>query len=118
MWRNTTNQRMRTAALLGLLWYMRETPSKFMKICKPSDSEEDVIKGMVIGILVVVENVMEPLPVFYNGVALVIEEKVLMRQQSDIPIAFLKLMRLVDCLLWNFYTCEMNVSRLSTGTKK
>ncbi|KAL1250732.1 hypothetical protein QQF64_018528 [Cirrhinus molitorella] len=55
-------------------------------------------RGVVIGILVVVENVMEPLPAFYNGVALVIEEKVLMRQLSDIPIAFLKLMGLVYAL--------------------
>ncbi|GAA6101254.1 uncharacterized protein LOC113633890 [Tachysurus ichikawai] len=32
----TTNQKMKTAALLGLPWYMRETPSKFMKICEVS----------------------------------------------------------------------------------
>ncbi|KAL1251131.1 hypothetical protein QQF64_018927 [Cirrhinus molitorella] len=70
--KTTRNQRMRTAALLGLLCYMRETPSKFMTICEPSDHEEDVIKGVVIGILVVVEHLMEPLPAFYNGVALVL----------------------------------------------
>ncbi|XP_059399324.1 sterile alpha motif domain-containing protein 3-like [Carassius carassius] len=96
--KNTTNQRMRTAALLGLPWYMRETPSKFMKICEPSDREEDVIKGVVIGILVVVENVIEPLPEFYNDVALVIEEEVVMRHLSDIPNAFLNLMGLVYAL--------------------
>ncbi|XP_065131505.1 uncharacterized protein [Paramisgurnus dabryanus] len=64
----------------------------------PSDRDEDVIKGMVIGILVVVENVMEPLPEFYNDVALVIEEEVVMRHLSDIPNAFLNLMGLVYAL--------------------
>ncbi|KAA0716598.1 hypothetical protein E1301_Tti019190 [Triplophysa tibetana] len=64
---------MKTAALLGLQWYMREISSKFMKICEPSDLEEDVIKGVVIGILVVVENVMEPLPALYKDVALTAE---------------------------------------------
>ncbi len=55
---------------------------------KPSDCEEDVIKGVVIGILVVVEDVMDPLPAFYNDVALMIEEEVVMRHLSDIPNAF------------------------------
>ncbi|GAA6101255.1 uncharacterized protein LOC113633890, partial [Tachysurus ichikawai] len=64
----------------------------------PSDREEDVIKGVVIGILVVVENVMEPLPAFYNDVALVIEEEVVMRHLTDIPNAFLNLMGLVYAL--------------------
>lgn len=57
-----------------------------------------MIKGVVIGILVVVENVMEPLPEFYNDVALVIEEEVVMRHLSDIPNAFLNLMGLVYAL--------------------
>ena len=35
----------------------------------------DVIKGMVIGILLVDEDVKEPLPAFYNDVALVIKGK-------------------------------------------
>ncbi|RXN32928.1 translation initiation factor IF-2-like protein [Labeo rohita] len=46
-------------------------------------TEEDGIKGVVIGILVVVENVMKPLPAFYNDIALVIEKEVVMRHLSD-----------------------------------
>ncbi|KAF7689962.1 hypothetical protein HF521_011766 [Silurus meridionalis] len=72
----TTKQKMRTAELLGLPWYMQETPKTFMKICEPSDREEDVIQGLVIEILMVVEYVMEPLSAFYNDVPLVIEEEV------------------------------------------
>ncbi|KAI7790452.1 hypothetical protein IRJ41_005851 [Triplophysa rosa] len=103
---------MRTAALLGLPWYMRETPSKFMKICEPSDHEEDVIKDVVIGILVIVENVMEPIPSFYNDVALVIEEEVVMCHLRDIPNAFLNRMGLVYALNLDYpkelkFTCEV-----------
>ncbi|CAM4575404.1 unnamed protein product [Leuciscus chuanchicus] len=96
--KDTTNQRMMTAALLGLPSYMRESPSKFMKICEPSDIEEEVIKGLVIGILLVVENVMEPQSAFYKDVVLVIEEEVVMRHLSDVPNAFLNLMGLVYAL--------------------
>ncbi|XP_057216127.1 uncharacterized protein LOC130570055 [Triplophysa rosa] len=110
--KDATNQRMRTTALLGLPWYMRETTSKFMKICEPSDHEEDVIKDVVIGILVVVENVMEPIPSFYNDVVLVIEEEVVMRHLRDIPNAFLNLMSLVHALNLDYpkelkFTCEV-----------
>ncbi len=52
----------------------------------------------MIGILVVVEDVMDPLPAFYNDVALMIEEEVVMRHLSDIPNAFLNLMGLVYAL--------------------
>ncbi len=55
-----------------------------------------MIKGVVIGILVVVEDVMDP--AFYNDVALMIEEEVVMRHLSDIPNAFLNLMGLVYAL--------------------
>ncbi|RXN36832.1 hypothetical protein ROHU_002597 [Labeo rohita] len=73
---------MRTAAWLGLPWYMQETPSKFIKRYASPVTEEDGIKGVVIGILVVAENVMKPLPAFYD-VALVIEEEVVMHHLSD-----------------------------------
>lgn len=52
---------------------------------KPTDPEEDVISGMIIGILLVVEDVKEPLPVSYNDVAIVIEEKIVMRHLGDVP---------------------------------
>ncbi len=48
--------------------------------------KDDVIKGVVIGLLVVVENLMDPLPAFYNDVALMIEEEVIMHHLSCVPI--------------------------------
>lgn len=67
----------------------------------------------------VVENVMEPLPEFYNDVALVIEEEVVMRHLSDIPNAFLNLMGLVYALNLDFpkelkFTFEV-IQRLFIG---
>ncbi|KAF3856857.1 hypothetical protein F7725_017580 [Dissostichus mawsoni] len=74
--KDASNQRKRAAVLQGLPWYMRENPSTIMKMCEPTDPEEDVLKGSVIGILLVVEDVKEPLPASYNDVALVIEERI------------------------------------------
>ncbi|KAM7423443.1 hypothetical protein PAMA_000002 [Pampus argenteus] len=45
---------------------------------KPTDPRDDVIKGMVIGILLVIEDVKEPLPVSYDDVAIAIQEKIVM----------------------------------------
>lgn len=67
----------------------------FVSFCmKPTDPEEDVIKGMVIGILSVVEDVKEPLPASYFDVALVIEERIVIRHLGDVPNAFVNLMGL------------------------
>lgn len=60
--------------------------------------KDDVINGVVIGILVVVENVMDPLPAFYNDVDQMIEEEVIICHLSDVPNAFLNLMGLVYAL--------------------
>ncbi|KAJ4944367.1 hypothetical protein JOQ06_012911, partial [Pogonophryne albipinna] len=92
--KDTSNQRKRAAVLQGLPWYMRENPSTIMKMCEPTDPEEDVIKVMVIGVLSVVEDVKEPLPASYNDVALVIEERIVIRHLGDVPNAFVNLMGL------------------------
>lgn len=86
---------------------------------KPTDPEEDVIKGMVIGILLVVEDVKEPLPVSYNDVAIVIEEKIVMRHLGDVPNAFVNLMGLLYTLNLDYpkdlkYTFEV-IQRLFMG---
>ncbi|XP_056105890.1 uncharacterized protein LOC130084457 [Rhinichthys klamathensis goyatoka] len=96
--KDASNQRKRAAALQGLPWYMKENPSTLMKRCEPTDPEEDFIKGMVIGILLVVEDVKEPLPVSYNDVAIVIEEKIVMRHLADVPNAVVNLMGLLYML--------------------
>ena len=86
---------------------------------KPTDPEEDVIKGMVIGVLLVVEDVKEPLPASYNDVALVIEEKIVIRHLGDVPNAFVNLMGLQYMLNLDYpkdlkYTFEV-IQRLFMG---
>lgn len=56
---------------------------------KPTDPEEDVNRGMVIGILLVVHDVKEPLPASYYDVTIMIEEKIVIRYLSDVPNALL-----------------------------
>ncbi|XP_062421714.1 uncharacterized protein LOC119217958 isoform X2 [Pungitius pungitius] len=117
--KDASNQRKRAAALQGLPWYMKENPSTLMKRCEPTDPGEDVIKGMVIGILLVVEDVKEPLPVSYNDVAIVIEEKIVMRHLGDVPNAFVNLMGLLYMLNLDYpkdikYTFEV-IQRLFMG---
>ncbi|CAM4697571.1 unnamed protein product [Leuciscus chuanchicus] len=118
-----SNHRKRAAALQGLPWYMKENPSTLMKRCEVSrkitDPGEDVIKGMVIGILLVVEDVKEPFPVSYNDVAIIIEEKIVMRHLGDVPNAFVNLMGLLYMLNLAYpkdmkYTFEV-IQRLFMG---
>ncbi|XP_026119256.1 uncharacterized protein LOC113098413 [Carassius auratus] len=96
-----SNQRKSTATLQGLPWYRKENPFTLMKRCEPTDPGEDFIKGMVIGIILVVEDVKEPLPVSYNDVAIIIEEKIFMRHLGDVPNTFVNLMGLLYMLNLN-----------------
>ena len=65
---------------------------------KPTVPGEDVIKGMWIGILLVVEDLKKPLLVSYNDVAIVIEERIVMRHLGDVPNAFVNVMGLLYML--------------------
>ncbi|KAK0134874.1 Sterile alpha motif domain-containing protein 3 [Merluccius polli] len=117
--KDASNQRKRAAALQGLPWYMKENPSTFMKRCEPTEPEEDVMKGMVIGLLLVVEDVKEPLPASYKEIAIVIEEKIVMRHLGDVPNAFVNMMGLLYMLNLSYpkdlkYTFEV-IQRLFMG---
>ncbi|CAM4510933.1 unnamed protein product [Leuciscus chuanchicus] len=61
-----------------------------------TDSEEEIIRGMTLGIFIVVEDVTDPIPCDSNDVALVIEEAVVLRGLGDIPNAYVNLMGLLS----------------------
>uniref|UniRef100_A0A1A8I607 Uncharacterized protein n=1 Tax=Nothobranchius kuhntae TaxID=321403 RepID=A0A1A8I607_NOTKU len=114
-----SNLRKRTAVLLGLPWYMKENPFTLLKICEPTDAEDDLIKGMVVGILLVLEDVSEPLPSFFVDVAIVLEANIVIRHLRDLPNAFMTLMGLMYVLNLNYpkdmkYTFEV-IQRLFMG---
>lgn len=86
---------------------------------KPTDPEEDVIKGMVIGILLIVEDVKEPLPSSYNDVAIVIEEQIVIRHLCEVPNAYVNMIGLLYMLNLDYpkdlkYTFEV-IQRLFMG---
>nr|XP_054606034.1 sterile alpha motif domain-containing protein 3-like isoform X1 [Nothobranchius furzeri] len=113
-----SNLRKRTAVLLGLPWYMKENPFTLLKICEPTDAEDDLIKGIVVGILVL-EDVSEPLPSFFVDVAIVLEANIVIRHLRDLPNAFMTLMGLMYVLNLNYpkdmkYTFEV-IQRLFMG---
>ncbi|XP_048880258.1 sterile alpha motif domain-containing protein 3-like [Brienomyrus brachyistius] len=117
--KDVSNQKKRATALHGLPWYMKENPSAFMKMCEPTDPEEDVIRGMLIGILLVAEDVKEPLPASYNDIAIVVEEIIVIRHLRDVPSAFVNLMGLLYILNIDYpkdlkYTFEV-IQRLFMG---
>uniref|UniRef100_A0A9J8D3G6 Uncharacterized protein n=1 Tax=Cyprinus carpio carpio TaxID=630221 RepID=A0A9J8D3G6_CYPCA len=109
--KNASNQRKRVAVLQGLPWFMHENPSQFIKICEHTDSEEEMIRGMTLGIITVVEDVTDPIPCD-SDVALVIEEAVVLRGLGDIPNAYVNMMGLLYALNINYpknlkYTFEV-----------
>ncbi|MED6242018.1 hypothetical protein ATANTOWER_031978 [Ataeniobius toweri] len=117
--RDPSNQRKRTAVLLGLPWCMKEKPFPLLKMCEPTDCEDDLIKGMLVGILLVLEDVSEPLPSSYQDVAIVLEANVVIRHLCDLPSAFMTLMGLMYVLNLNYpkdlkYTFEV-IQRLFLG---
>ncbi|CAM4317948.1 unnamed protein product [Leuciscus chuanchicus] len=75
-----------------------EEPSKFIKICESTD-EEEVVKGMNVGLLVVTEeNTANLLPKEIIDVAVVLEEEIVLDGLKDVSNAFAVLMGLLYAL--------------------
>lgn len=77
-----------------------------------TDSEEEMIRSMTLGIITAVEDVTDPIPCDCNDVTLVIEEAVVLRGLGDIPNAYVNMMGLLYALNINYpknlkYTFEV-----------
>ncbi|XP_057210954.1 uncharacterized protein LOC130567073 [Triplophysa rosa] len=95
---DNSNQRRREVVLLGLPHYVREQPSKFLKNCEPLD-EDDVVKGMDVGLLIVSEeNPGDLLPKEIIDVAIVLEEQIVIDDLKDVSQGFAHLMGLLYVL--------------------
>ncbi|XP_053496082.1 uncharacterized protein LOC128617104 [Ictalurus furcatus] len=110
--KNASNHRKRVAVLLGLPLYMQENPSHFLMFCEHTDSEEEIIKGMTVGIITVVDDMMDPILCDCSDVALVIEVVIVLRNIGDVPNTFVNLMGLLYALNINYsqnfkYTFEV-----------
>ncbi|XP_063042899.1 uncharacterized protein LOC134437337 [Engraulis encrasicolus] len=91
---DNSNQQKRAVVLLALPYFLKEDPSNFFKICKPNE-ENEAVKGMDVGILILTENEQRPLPKEVIDVALALEEDVVLRNLKDVPHAFSLLMGLL-----------------------
>ncbi|KAI4830301.1 hypothetical protein KUCAC02_001941, partial [Chaenocephalus aceratus] len=95
-----SNQNRRSAALLGLPYFMKEDPSNFIKFCEATDSEEAAaVNGVDVGILIVTEE-REPaaLPKNIADVAVILEGRIVLRKLRDLPTGFAVLMGILYSL--------------------
>ncbi|XP_059209537.1 uncharacterized protein LOC131988443 [Centropristis striata] len=87
-----SNQWKRTIVLMGLPHYLKEVPSNFYKKVQATVAEEDMTRGMTVGILMVADGDDTV------GFAVVIEEEIILPSLSDFPIAVALLMGLFYAL--------------------
>ncbi|XP_060939247.1 sterile alpha motif domain-containing protein 3-like isoform X1 [Limanda limanda] len=83
----------KATALRGLPLYLRENPGNVLKTCLDTDSEETSVAGVQLGIVTIVEDDVgraHSMPRTVN-IALVIEEKVVVDNISDISTAIVLL---------------------------
>ncbi|KAK0131463.1 hypothetical protein N1851_033865 [Merluccius polli] len=98
---DNSNQQKRAVVLLGLSYFLKEDPSRFLKICKPTE-ESEAVKGMDVGILVVTEeDSQRPVPKDIIEIALILEEHIVIRDLKDVPNAFALLIGLL--YVFNFH---------------
>ncbi|MEQ2303404.1 hypothetical protein AMECASPLE_016556 [Ameca splendens] len=69
---------------------------------KPTDCEDDLIKGMLVGILLVIEYGSEPIPPSYYDFDIVLEANAVTRPLFDLPSSFMTLMGVMYVLNLNY----------------
>ncbi|KAI7790215.1 hypothetical protein IRJ41_009305 [Triplophysa rosa] len=95
----TSNQKRRAAALLGLPYYLKEDPCSFILVCEDTISEKDATKEVDVGILIVTEGSSKLLLAKeIVNVGVVLEEQIIQHDLEDVANAFATLMGLLYCL--------------------
>ncbi|XP_017540982.1 uncharacterized protein LOC108413126 isoform X1 [Pygocentrus nattereri] len=100
--KDNTNERKRTAALLGLPHYLSEDPADVIRICDAHGETLDVaMKGMQVGLLIGHEGALQdafPWDIF--SVAVVVEETIVLHyyKLKDVACSFAMLMGIIYCV--------------------
>ncbi|KAJ7996476.1 hypothetical protein DPEC_G00237460 [Dallia pectoralis] len=110
--KDSSNQRKREAVLRGLPYFLREDPTNFIKTCQKTTDLEEVIRGVKIGILVIVDGAGadDPMPADIVDVAILIEEQVVIDELHTFPNAFGTLIGLLYCLNMDYPKCLSEVN--------
>ncbi|XP_074500282.1 uncharacterized protein LOC141772779 [Sebastes fasciatus] len=87
-----------TAALKGLPLYLRDSHEKLFKNCLATDPEEEQTKGLIVGILTVLEDDDSSASATVINVAVVVEEDIVLQDLPDLPTAFAYLFGLIYAL--------------------
>ncbi|XP_074503184.1 uncharacterized protein LOC141774421 isoform X1 [Sebastes fasciatus] len=87
-----------TAALKGLTLYLRDSHEKLFRNCLATDPEEEQTKGLIVGILTVLEDDDSSAPATVINVAVVVEEDIVLQDLPDLPTAFAYLFGLIYAL--------------------
>ncbi|CAL8303690.1 unnamed protein product [Arctogadus glacialis] len=94
-----TNERRRTAALLGLPHYLSEDPSDIIRMCDAhGESLAAAMKGMQLGLLIGYEgDNQDAFPEVFD-VAVVVEENIVLHNFKDVPSSFTMLLGIIYCV--------------------
>ncbi|XP_076579879.1 uncharacterized protein LOC143316056 [Chaetodon auriga] len=99
--RQDTNERRRTAAVLGLPHYISgEDPSDVIRMCDAHNEHlDEAMKGMQVGLLIGYEHAQQdafPSEIF--NVAVVVEETIVLHDLKDVTCGFAMLMGIIYIL--------------------
>ncbi|KAJ8349705.1 hypothetical protein SKAU_G00248350 [Synaphobranchus kaupii] len=87
-----------TAALKGLPLYLRDSHEKLFRNCLDTDPEEEQTKGLIVGILTVLEDDDSSAPARIMNIAVILEEDIVLQDLPDLPTAFAFLFGLIYAL--------------------
>ncbi|KAJ8346837.1 hypothetical protein SKAU_G00282380 [Synaphobranchus kaupii] len=87
-----------TAALKGLPLYLRDSHEKLFRNCLDTDPEEEQTKGLIVGILTVLEDDDSSAPARIMNIAVILEEDIVLQDLPDLTTAFAFLFGLIYAL--------------------
>uniref|UniRef100_A0AAV2KHP7 Uncharacterized protein n=1 Tax=Knipowitschia caucasica TaxID=637954 RepID=A0AAV2KHP7_KNICA len=91
-----TNERKRTAVLLGLPLYLKEDSSNVFRLCDAHyDHLDEALKGMELGLLIAYEEEQDAVPHQVFDVAVVVEESIVIHHEKSVACGVAMLMGII-----------------------
>uniref|UniRef100_A0AAV2M125 Uncharacterized protein n=1 Tax=Knipowitschia caucasica TaxID=637954 RepID=A0AAV2M125_KNICA len=97
--KDNTNERKRTAVLLGLPLYLKEDSSNVFRLCDAHyDHLDEALKGMELGLLIAYEEEQDAVPHQVFDVAVVVEESIVIHHEKSVACGVAMLMGIIIML--------------------